>query len=110
MEKLAKTTGPTTDRRRHDGPSRVSRFKTLRKSENLGTEIDSLNFVTKWQDEPSQVWRTVTEPSVEIHSLDLATTCRTDRRRHDGPSQVAQSQSGSDFFTLFKGRFGLFLL
>ena len=41
----------------------------------------------------------------EIESLTLARTCRTDRRRHDGPSQVAQSQSGSDFLIRFKGRF-----
>ena len=33
---------------------------------------------------------TVTDYSVEIESLTLATTCRTDRRTHDGPSQVAQ--------------------
>ena len=32
---------------------------------------------------------TVTDSLVEIESLNLATTCRTDRRRHDGPSQVA---------------------
>ena len=30
LEKQAETTEPTTDRRRHDGPSRVSRSKILR--------------------------------------------------------------------------------
>ena len=33
LEKLAETTEPTTERHGHDGPSRVSRFKTLRNSE-----------------------------------------------------------------------------
>ena len=33
LEKLAETTDLTTDRHGHDGPSRVSRFKTLRNSE-----------------------------------------------------------------------------
>ena len=37
--------------------------------------------------------------------LALTTTCVTDRRSHDGPSQVTQSQLESDFFTRFKGRF-----
>ena len=56
--------------------------------------------------------------SVEIDSLTLATTCRTDRRRHDGPSQarrpvtgttarhrLRKSQAELDFLTRFKGRF-----
>ena len=30
LEKLVETTEPTTDRHGHDGPSRVSRSKTLR--------------------------------------------------------------------------------
>ena len=29
----------------------------------MGIEIDSLNFVTEWQDGPSQAWRTVTDSS-----------------------------------------------
>ena len=29
----------------------------------MDTEIDSLNFVTEWQDGPSQAWRTVTHSS-----------------------------------------------
>ena len=60
MEKQAETTEPTTDRHGHDRPSRGSRFKTLRNSEKMGTEIDSLNFVTEWQDGPSWARRTVT--------------------------------------------------
>ena len=55
VEKLAETTEPTTDRHGHDGPSRGYRFKTLRNSEKWVLKIDSLNFVTKWQDGPSQV-------------------------------------------------------
>ena len=53
--------------------------------------------------------RTVTDPWWKFGSLNFATTCRTDHLRHDGPSQVAQSQSGSDFFIRFKGRYWLFL-
>ena len=33
LEKQAEMTEPTTDRHGHEGPSRVSRFKTLRNSE-----------------------------------------------------------------------------
>ena len=33
----------------------------------------------------------------EIESLNSVTGNRTDRRRRDGPSQTAKSQSGSDF-------------
>ena len=73
-----------TDRHGHDGPSQGLVSKHLEK-----LKIDSLNFVTEWQDGPSQALRTVTDYSVEIESLTLATTCRTDRRRRDGPSQLA---------------------
>ena len=54
LEKLAETTDPTTDRHGHDGPSQglVSKHLEILK---FGTEIDSLNFVTEWQDGPSQV-------------------------------------------------------
>ena len=62
LEKLTETTEPTTDRHGHDGPSRVSRSKILRILKKLGTEIDSLNFVTEWQDGPSWARRTVTDP------------------------------------------------
>ena len=34
---------------------------------------------------------------MEIESLNSVTGSRTDRRKRDGPSQTAQSQSGSDF-------------
>ena len=43
-----------------------SRFKTLRKTENWVLKTDSLNFVTKWQDGPSQVWRTVIDSSEKL--------------------------------------------
>ena len=61
LEKQAETMEPTTERHGRDGPSWArqtvagSRFKTLRKTENWVLKIDSLNFVTKWQDGPSQV-------------------------------------------------------
>ena len=35
-------------------------------SENLGIEIDSLNFTTEWQDGPSLARRTVTNLSIEL--------------------------------------------
>ena len=41
----------------------------------------------------------------EIESLNSVTGSRTDRRRRDGPSQTAKSQSASDFLIRFKGRF-----
>ena len=41
-KKQAEMTEPTTERHGHDGPSRVSRFKTLRKTENWVLKIDSL--------------------------------------------------------------------
>ena len=50
---------------------------------NLGSEIDSLNFVTEWQDGLSQAWRTVTGPSVNFSLWTLRRPSRTDRRRHD---------------------------
>ena len=56
---------------------------------NLGTEIDSLNFVTEWQDGPSWARRTVTDPLMELSLWTLWLSSRTDRRRHDGPSQAA---------------------
>ena len=85
LEKLAKTTGPTTDRRRHDGPSQGLVSKQL-ENLKLGTknqlselrngmagrtvtgvtdrhrlfrEIESLNSVTEQQDGPSQARRAV---------------------------------------------------
>ena len=90
-------------RQGHDGPSQGLVSKHL---ENL--KLDTENRLSELRN--GMAGRTVTDYSVEIESLTLATTCRTDRRRHDGPSQVAQSQSGSDFFIRFKGRFLLFLL
>ena len=73
---------PTTDRHEHDGPSRglVSKHLEILK---LGTE----NRLSKLRN--GMTGRTVTDSLVEIESLNLATTYRTDRRRHDGPSQVA---------------------
>ena len=55
LEKLAEATDPTTERHGYDGPSRVSRPKTLRNSEIWVSELcDDL------QDGPSQARRPVT--------------------------------------------------
>ena len=75
-------TDPTTDRHGHDGPSQGLVSKHL-ENLKLGTE----NRLSELRNE--MAGRTVTDFLVEIESLNLATTCRTDRRRHDGPSQVA---------------------
>ena len=82
LEKQAKTTEPTTDRHEHDGPSRGLASKHL-EILKLGTE----NRLSELRN--GMAGRTVTDSLVEIESLNLATTCRTDRRRHDGPSLVA---------------------
>ena len=60
----------------------------------MGTEIDSLNFVTEWQDGPSQAWRTVTGVMDRnklfkgIESLNFVT------EQHDGPSQARRAVTG----------------
>ena len=102
-------TDPTTDRHGHDGPSQGLVSKHL-ENLKLGTE----NRLSELRN--GMAGRTVTGVTDrhrlfrEIESLKSVTGSRTDRRRRDGPSQTAKSQSGSDFFTRFKGRFGLFLL
>ena len=70
------------DRHEHDGPSRghVSKHLEILK---LGTE----NRLSELRN--GMTGRTVTDSLVEIESLNLATTCRMDHRRHDGPSQTA---------------------
>ena len=85
MEKLAETTEPMTDRHGHDGPSQGLVSKHL-ENLKLGTE----NRLSELRDR--MAGRTVIGVTdrhrllVEIESLNFATTCRTDRRRHDGPS------------------------
>ena len=54
LKKLAEATDPATDRHGHDGPSQGLVSKHL-ENLKLGTENHSLNFVTEWQDGPSQV-------------------------------------------------------
>ena len=104
MEKLAETTDPTRARHGHDGPSQGLVSKHL-ENLKLGTE----NRLSELRDEVAG--RTVTgvtgrhRPFREIESLNSVTGSRTDLRRRDGPSQTAQSQSGSDFLIRFKGRF-----
>ena len=55
LEKKAEATDPTTDRHGHEGPSQGLISKHLEKLKIWVLKIDSLNFVTKWQDGPSQV-------------------------------------------------------
>ena len=71
-----------TDRHGHDGPSQGLVPKHL-ENRNLGIE----NRLSELRNE--MAGRTVTDSLVGIESLNLTTTCRTDHRRHDGPSQVA---------------------
>ena len=72
----------TTDRRGGLVPKHLD-------SGNLGTENNSLNFATTWQDGPSWAGRTVVGttdrhiPFREIESLNSVTT------QQDGPSQAA---------------------
>ena len=82
-KKLAEATDPTTDRHGHDGQSQGLVSKHL-ENLKLGTE----NRLSELRN--GMAGRTVTETLVKIHSLNFSTTGRTDRRRHDGPSQVAQ--------------------
>ena len=91
-----------TDRHGHDGPSQGLVSKHL-ENLKLGTE----NRLSELRN--GMAGRTVTDYPMEIESLTIATTYRMDHCRHDGPSQVAQSQSGSDFLIRFKGHFLLFL-
>ena len=76
------------DRHEHDGPSRGLLSKHL-DILNLGTE----NRLSELRN--GMAGRTVTDSLVEIESLNLAMTCRTDRRRHDGPSQARQAIAGT---------------
>ena len=109
LEKQAEVTDPTMDRHGHDGPSQGLVSKHL-ENLKLGTE----NRLSELHN--GMAGQTVTGVTDhhrlfrEIESLNSVTGSRTDRRRRNGPSQTAKSQSGSDFFTRFKGRFGPFLL
>ena len=53
LEKQVEMMEPTTDRHEHDGPSRGLVSKHL-EILNWVLKIDSLNFVTEWQDGPSR--------------------------------------------------------
>ena len=104
MEKQAEATDQTTIRHGHDGPSQGLVSKHL-ENLKLGTE----NRLSELRD--GMAGWTVTgvtdrqRPFREIESLNSVTGSRTNRRRRDGPSQTAKSQSGSDFLICFKGRF-----
>ena len=88
LEKQTEATDPTMDRHGHDGPSQGLVSKHL-ENLKLGTE----NRLSELRNR--MAGRTITGVTDrhrlfrEIECLNLATTCRTDRRRHDGPSQVA---------------------
>ena len=88
MEKLAETTDPTTDRHGHDGQSQGLVSKHL-ENLKLGTE----NRLSELRN--GMAGRTVTGVTDrhrffrEIESLNSVTGSRTDRRRRDGPSQLA---------------------
>ena len=88
LEKLAETTDPTTDRHGHDGPSQCLVSKHL-ENLKLGTENRLSELRNEMAGRTITCVTTVTDSLVEIESLNLAMTCRTDRRSHDGPSQVA---------------------
>ena len=88
LEKLAEATDPTTDRRGGLVPKYLENLK-------LGTE----NQLSELCD--GMAGRTVTDPWWKSGSLNSATTCRTDRRRHDGPSQVAQIPGRVGFLVKF---------
>ena len=97
LEKLAETKDPTTDRHEHDGPSRGSRPKILRKSEigywksTLWTLWRNGRTDRHWCDGPSQVWRTVTDPWWKFGSLNSVT------EQQDGPSQARRAVIGCVF-------------
>ena len=104
LEKQAEATDPTTNRHGHDGPSQGLVSKHLEKLK--------IGYLTRLSELRSgmagQTVICVTDRHRffrEIESLNSVTGNRTDRRRRDGPSQTAQSQSGSDFLIRFKGRF-----
>ena len=80
-------TEPTTDRNGHDGPSQGLVSKHL-ENLKLGTENRLSELRNEMAGRTITCVTTVTDSLVEIESLNLAMTCRMDRRRHDGPSQV----------------------
>ena len=88
----------------NDGPSQGLVSKHL-ENLKLGTE----NRLSELRN--GVAGRTVTgvtdrhRPFTQNQVSELCDGSRTDHRRRDGPSQAAQSQSGSDFFIRFKGRF-----
>ena len=94
LEKLAEATDPTTERHGHDGPSQGLVSKHL-ENLKLGTE----NRLSELCD--GMAGRTVTDPWWKFGYLNSTTTCRTDRRRHDGPSQVAQIPGRVGFLVKF---------
>ena len=92
--KTGRSDGPHDGTSWHDGPSQVLISKHL-ENLKLGTE----NRLSELRN--GMAGRTVTDYPVEIESLTLAMTCRTDRRRHDGPSQVAQIPGRVGFLVKF---------
>ena len=90
LEKQAEAMDQTMIRHGHDGPSQGLVLKHL-ENLKLGTE-NRLSELCN-----GVAGRTVTGYSPKIKSLNSVTGSRTDRRRHDGPSHTAKSQSGRIF-------------
>ena len=79
---------PTTDRHGHDGPSQGLVSKHL-ENLKLGTENRLYELRNGVAGRTVTGVTVVTGPSPKIKFLNYATDSRTDRRRRDGPSQLA---------------------
>ena len=103
LEKQAETTEPTMNRHRHDGPSWGSRSKTLR--------ILTFGYWNRLSELRNGMAGPITGVTdrhrlfIEWRLWTLWRSRRTDRRRHDGPSQAAESQAESDFFNVLRDVF-----
>ena len=87
LEKLAEATDPTTDRHGHDGPSQGLVSKHL-ENLKLGTE----NRLSELRNEMAGRTVTCVTDVTDSGGNWVSESCddlQTDRRRHDGPSQVA---------------------
>ncbi|TMW97923.1 hypothetical protein EJD97_004786, partial [Solanum chilense] len=105
LEKLAETTDITTDRHGHDGPSWDGPSQLRRTI--VRPHFKTLQLLRIWYRErfserrDGSAGRTVTSSLVKNGVPIVATTCMTDRRRHDGPSQVAQIPGWVGFLYTF---------
>ena len=60
----------------------------------MGTEIDSLNFVTEWQDGPSQAGRTVTGVTDRHRLFNGIESLNSVTEQQDGASQARRAVTG----------------